>query len=192
MWLFILCFVIVGIYVVIKLNGNNVTDINSSSPTPSEIRPVKVNSNDEIPGNSNIKATVEYFRPYWRWMTLAGGTDPLLYPMISFSSDGTVCMTKHGYDLWTGNWKAYKAATSRDEKERALAQFTKDLFEENADKVNFNMEYIADHLIKFEDCSAYTSDFTTTFSFPGNFKTGDERYQFIGELKNTNIFEMDS
>lgn len=192
MWFFVLCFVIVGIYVVIKGNRNNDTGINSGSATSSENSPVKVSNNEEIPGNSNIKATAEYFRPHWRWMTLAGGTDPLIYPMISFSSDGTICMTKRGYDLWTGNWKAYKAANSREEKEHALAQFAKDLFGENVDKVNFNMEYIADHLIKFEDASAYTSDFTTSFSFPGNCRTGEERDQFKRELQNTILFDMDS
>ena len=192
MWLIILVIVIVGIFVLIKSNQNKATTIHSSSPTPSETPHMKVIAEVTIPSNANVKEAVEYFRPYWRWMTLAGGTDPLLYPMVSFSSDGMICITKQGYDLWTGNWKAYKSAVSREEKENALMRFAKDLFGENVDKVNFNMEYIADHLIEFEDSSAYTSDFATSISFPGSFRTGEERYQFRCELQNTIIFDADN
>lgn len=192
MWLIILVIVTAGIYVLIKSNQNKATTIHANSPTSSEVPHMNAIVEEKCSSNANIKEAAEYFRPYWRWMTLAGGTDPLLYPMVSFSSDGMICITKHGYDLWTGNWKAYKSAVSREEKENALKRFAADLFRENADKVNFNIEYIADQLIEFEDPSAYTSDFTASFSFPGSFRTGEERYQFRCELQSTIIFDVDN
>ncbi len=121
------------------------------------------------------KLKEEFFASYtgkrltnaYRWMCLAGGTDPFLLPCISFSpADWTISIEKKGYDLWIENLQQYYHGTVWEEREAALKRFEKDLFKDKLDEVRdiINAEFIADHLITLENCRRYEADFTLKWS----------------------------
>ena len=154
--------------------------------------PVSYSKTDnEILNDPEFLRKIEYLRPYYRWMTLAGGTDPLLVPQIYFEHDGQIVLQKKGYDLWSENIKAYYYGTKWEEREKALELFGQDLFGEYVDEMKkvISFEYIADHLIELMKETGSTSDFCLTFSTYGNIKTLHERELFRHELQKTLIFE---
>lgn len=198
----IVIFLVIGYFLFciirfIKEVINNISDKSKKKFKPEE-KPFSVSSpssctdkiNKENLDNAEFKRLVEYFRPHYRWMTLAGGTEPMLTPQISFDSNGTIYLTKRGYDLWTGNWKDYMSASNPEDCKKSLEKFEQDLFGEYSGKLKISIEFIADHLIEFEDSTDYTSDFTLSFSFPGNFTAGNQKELFIQELRKTNIFML--
>lgn len=145
--------------------------------------------NEDIINDPDFKRTVEYFGPVWRWMALASGMNPVLPPIISFGADGTIYLKKRGYDVLIGGWKAYMAAESQEESGKALKRFERDLFGDYADKLEISVEYIADHLIEFEERTVFSSDFTVSFSSPSHLTTYEKQQLFISELFKTPIID---
>ena len=135
--------------------------------------------NEDIINDPDFKRTVEYFGPVWRWMALA----------ISFGADGTIYLKKRGYDVLIGGWKAYMAAESQEESGKALKRFERDLFGDYADKLEISVEYIADHLIEFEERTVLSSDFTVSFSSTSHLTTYEKQHLFISELFKTPIID---
>ena len=100
----------------------------------------------------------------WIWMSLAGGTNPLLHPQIYFEDNNKVTFIKRGYDLPTHNLNQYYTGSIWEEREKALNRFEEELFGEFAGKLGISIEYIADHLIQLERRSDYSSNFTLSIS----------------------------
>lgn len=159
-------------------------------PTPSSEKTI-TKSDEEILNNPEFVRLIENMRPHYRWMTLAGGTDPLLHPLISFERDGRIILRKHGYDLYVKNIKEYYSGTKWEEREKALERFGEDLFGEYVDEMKkiISFEYIADHLIELEQGSSTTLYYQLTFSQASNLKDSREKDLFRRELQNTSIIK---
>jgi hypothetical protein len=146
------------------------------------VKPVKTEAS--ILNDPNFQYTLNDLRPYWRWMTLAGGLDPCIPPMLSSESGGKLTLKKKGYDLWTRNLKNYYSESSWSEQEKALEQFSKDLFGDYAEEMKkiVAMDYIADHLIELDDNGRQReceSDFILTYTTVTQLKT----YEVISLLR---------
>lgn len=148
-------------------------------------------SDEEILNNPEFIRLIENMRPHYRWMTLAGGTDPLLHPLISFERDGRIILRKHGYDLNVKNINEYYNGANWKDREQGLERFGEDLFGEYVEEMKqiISFEYIADHLIELEQGSSTASDFQLIFSRLGNLKDSREKDLFRRELQNTSIIK---
>ena len=157
-------------------------------PPPSSIKNI-TKTDEDILNDSEFVRLIENLRPHYRWMTLAGGTDPWLHPLICFDQNGSIVLKKHGYDLYDRNIKEYYGASEWKKREKALEQFGQDLFGEYAEEMKqiISLEYIADHLLELEQITGTSSDFYLTLSTHGNIKTQREKDLFRRELQNTSI-----
>lgn len=145
-----------------------------------------VPSDEELMRDENFQRELSWFRPYWQWMTLAGGINR---PIISFSRDGNIRLSKRGWNLWLQNIKNYKNGTEWKEREAALELFAKDLFGEYSEEAKkiISIEYIADHLIEFDSYELLTSHFTLTLTMPTAIKDKRAQELFRKELSETII-----
>lgn len=137
-----------------------------------------------------VKYEVDRFRPCYRAFTLAGGTEPLLHPLISFK-DNKITLKKHGYDINITNLNRYYDENLEwKEREKALNLFMTELFGEYSEEMSrvISFEYIADHLIQLEKQTEYNSDFYLIFSDVCSLKTDAEINLFIRKLKETKIY----
>lgn len=156
--------------------------------TPSRVQTQSVSASqrtdDEIINDSEFQRKLEHLEPYYIWMTLAGGTDPLLLSLIYFENERIV-LKKRGYDLYDRNIKEYYSGSEWAEREKALELFGQDLFGKYAGEMKriISLEYIADHLIELEQRTCSSSDFCLTFSTYTNMKTKREQELFKQELQ---------
>lgn len=142
--------------------------------------------NFQINKNSDLERAIKELKPHWIWMSLAGGTNPILTPLIHFEpNSNSITLTKKGYDLWTENLKKYYNGTVWEEREQALKKFEKDLFGEYAGQLGISIEYIAHHLIKLENERTYESDFTLTFSTVVDPTVFENRSYFYEQVSQT-------
>lgn len=125
-------------------------------------------SDEEIMKSAAFQQTLQMAKDAMEWMTFAGGTDPMLWPLIKkpFDQPHTIIFEKKGYDLWTEHYKQYVNGTVWAEREKALNAFCVDLFEDHAEEMEkiISIEYIADYLIEFDDMSGYDSDFILRYT----------------------------
>lgn len=158
-------------------------------PTMTE-REGEKNTNEPIQCyNADLEREIERLRSYWKWMSLAGGTDPILTPLIHFEQNTySVTLTKRGYDLWTENLKKYYNGTIWEEREQALKNFETDLLGEYAGQLGISIEYIADHLIKLENERKYESDFTLTITTVVDRTVFENRDYFRQQVSQTPLF----
>ncbi len=147
--------------------------------------------------NEAVERMVKDVAPIFRMMVLANEPDCWERPRIYSSDDGVwIILEKRGEDLCTRNLKDYYNGTSRDGWEKALNRFKEDLFRERAGQVNFNMVYLADHLIKVDDLNKYDSDYTLTYRFRVPFKRGTSEFYkfetaFYKEIHKTKILSCE-
>ncbi|MCI9552144.1 MAG: hypothetical protein HFE94_01255 [Acutalibacter sp.] len=153
---------------------------------------VTESGNDEanVLNDLNFQRQLNYLRPYWRVMTLAGGTDPWLFPQIRFENDRLITLTKKGYDLWPCNLIKYYGASGQEERETALHRFATDLFGEYAEEVKrvVSIENIADYMIELKEKSPYSADFTLVYTDTVDSDLEKEQNLLVRELQNTKIF----
>ncbi len=146
-----------------------------------------------ILSDENFKYLLKELEVPYRWMTLAGGTDPLLKPHIRFEETKRggyqIVLEKMGYDLWTDNLKTYYNSSNWSEREQALELFNKDLFKKYAEEMKsiVSIEWIADKLIRLKNERKYDDEFVLTYTFPAP-KDAKERELLARELTQTQIF----
>lgn len=131
-------------------------------------------SDEEIKNDPKFQKVLKELKPYYRWMTLAGGIDPIVWPFISFEKSEShsgiprwkVTLEKHGYDLCTRSLIECRNATEPTEYKNALNRFAVDLFGKYAEEMRkvISFEYIADHLITVEDINRFSTEFDLTYS----------------------------
>lgn len=165
----IVILVVVFINVVNKSKGNN-----NSAGIAKETKEISVQeknalfSDEEIMKSVEFQQTLQKAKDTMKWMTFAGGTDPILPPLIKkpFDQPYNIIFEKQGYDLWTEHYKQYVNGTVWAEREKALNAFCVDLFEDHAEEMEkiISIECIADYLIEFEDISGYDSDFILRYT----------------------------
>ncbi len=125
-------------------------------------------SDEEIMKSAAFQQTLQKAKDTMKWMTFAGGTDPILPPLIKkpFDQPYSIIFEKQGYDLWTEHYRQYVNGTVWEDREKGLSEFYNDLFKAHAEEVKAitNIEYIADYLIEFEDISGYDSNFILRYT----------------------------
>ncbi len=147
----------------------------------------------KILSDENFKYNLKELEVPYRWMTLAGGTDPLLSPHIRFEETKwggyQIVLEKMGYDLRTDNLKTYYNSSNWSERERALELFNKDLFKKYAEEMKsiVSIEWIADKLIRLKNESKYDDEFVLTYTSSAP-KDAKERELLARELTQTQIF----
>ncbi len=148
---------------------------------------------------SYFHPSLNKFRNEYRWMTIAGGIKPWRHPQIIIEKRHAVVdkreyfwirLIKHGdgvSDFWL---RKYYDCVSWAEKENALKHFSEALFGEFAEEMKeiSNVEYIADHLIKFHGTSA--NEFTITGGCGEGFASFEEVKLFKRELEKTPIINI--
>ncbi len=138
-----------------------------------------------ISRKSEYQKEVQRLTAAYRWMSLAGGINQVIEPIITFKGDCTVVLMKKGYDLATDNLKTYYTSLDSKQAYRALDKFAKDLLGDNTDKMTVSAEYIADYLIKLDDERDGVADFTiayeTTISI--TLRTDEEKALFSNAVK---------
>ncbi len=150
---------------------------------------------EELLAEVNFKEKVEFFRPYYRMMALAGGTDPLLLPSIDFEKTEKgrydIILSKKVYDIELHNFKEYNNRNlSWNEREKAVERFRRDLFgeyTEEMERMGMGAEFIADHIVKIEKERVGTADFILIFDVPAP-NDEIERELLEREIEKTQIF----
>ncbi len=126
-------------------------------------------SEDEIVKSDMFQECLNSLKKVYEWMSLVDVKDLhlMVHVQCPYDDPYLIVLEYKGYDLWTENLKKYKEETSWEEREKALNEFRKDLFGQNAEQVKelVNMEHIADHLIKVEDMEKWESDFILRYDF---------------------------
>lgn len=92
-------------------------------------------SDEEIMKSAAFQQTLQRAKDTMKWMTFAGGTDPILPPLIKkpFDQPYNIIFEKQGYDLWTEHYKQYVNGTVWEDREKGLNEFYNDLFKEHAE-----------------------------------------------------------
>lgn len=157
----------------------------SPAPTPApSLAPTRRSFYDP-----SLQSVLEACRPIYICFSLAGGTDPLLKPLIRFSPDyKKIILEKQGYDAWVHDLKGYYNGKVWEEREAALLRFMNKFFGEHMNSITVDARWIVDDLITFDSLAGYNSDFVMKWEYPLPETTPDERNHLREEIQQIPLF----